>query len=137
MKAKSDEMKNKVEDFVIRWGELENTSIDYDHDYIESFKWSDILVTDGISFLVEYPLFHKPVIFIENDSHAKFNELGRIAVQCSHIAKNTSDVISMINKFEHGTLDNKQEAIDNLESILLPNKGRVHKIIASDIKTNL
>ncbi|WP_283603020.1 CDP-glycerol glycerophosphotransferase family protein [Serratia proteamaculans] len=137
MKAKSDEMKNKVEDFVIRWGELENTSIDYDHDYIDSFKWSDILVTDGISFLVEYPLFHKPVIFIENDSHAKFNELGRIAVQCSHIAKNTSDVISMINKFEHGTLDNKQEAIDNLESILLPNKGRVHKIIASDIKTNL
>ncbi|AYO37371.1 CDP-glycerol glycerophosphotransferase family protein [Serratia sp. P2ACOL2] len=137
MKAKSEETKNKVEEFIARWNSLDNTSIDYNHDYIDSFKWSDIMVTDGISFLVEYPLFHKPIIFLENKNHAEFNEIGIIAVNCSHIAKDFIDVKNIVNKFENGTLEKKQTAIDSLEEITLPNKGNVHNLIAKDIKTNL
>lgn len=137
MKAKSEETKNKVEEFIARWNSLDNTSIDYNHDYIDSFKWSDIMVTDGISFLVEYPLFHKPIIFLENNNHAEFNEIGIIAVNCSHIAKDFIDVTNIVKKFENGTLEKKQTAIERLEKITLPNKGNVHNLIASDIKTNL
>lgn len=137
MRAKSEETKNDIEYFLSRWESLVNTSTDYDYDYVSSFSWSDILITDGISFIVEYPLFHKPSIFIENKNHAKFNELGELAAKCNHITNDFNGVISLLDKFNDGTLEDKSNEIKNLENILLPNKGIVHKVIAKDIKSNV
>ncbi|WP_421595569.1 hypothetical protein [Rahnella sp. PD4] len=137
MRAKSDEIKSNVDYFLSKWTSLNNTSMDYDYDYVASFDWSDILVTDGISFIVEYPLFHKPSIFIENDNHAEFNELGILAAKCNHIANDFASVLFFLDKFNDGSLEDKNNEIAELESIVLPNKGMVHQIIANDIKSNI
>jgi archaellum component FlaC len=137
MRAKSEETKNSIDNFLSRWESLVNTSTDFDYDYVSSFEWSDVLVTDGISFIVEYPLFHKPSIFIENENHATFNELGYLAAKCNHITNDFTGVMSLLDKFSDGTLEDKSNEVEYLEKILLPNKGIVHKIIAKDIKSNI
>lgn len=137
MRAKSEEVKKDIEYFLSKWESLNNTSTDYDYDYIESFQWSDILITDGISFIVEYPLFHKPSIFIEHDGHAPFNELGLLAAECNHITSDFEGAIHLLTDFKNGILADKSREINELENIILPNKGIVHKVIAQDIKSNL
>lgn len=81
-----------LQQFTQIWDDLENTSIDTHWDYLPSFDWSDLLITDGVSFLAEYPITQKPSIFIENNQHMAFNHNGLLARDCQYIAQNMGEV---------------------------------------------
>ena len=75
------------------WDELANTSVDEDGSYAELFLATDVLVTDGISFLGEYPLIAgKPTIFFENDGHWQFTATGELAANASVRVKTFSEL---------------------------------------------
>jgi hypothetical protein len=78
-----------VQNFLSKWGSLQNTSLDTNPDYAESFANSDVLLTDGISFLIEYLVTGKPLIYIERPGHEQFTSVGEhfveMAIKCSQI----------------------------------------------------
>lgn len=75
---------NELASWRKHWDSLANTAIDEDGSYAELFLATDVLITDGISFLGEYPLVTgKPSIFFENDDHWQFTPTGEMAADAS------------------------------------------------------
>lgn len=89
------------------WDKLTNTHVDEDGSYAELLLATDILVTDGISFLGEYPLVTgKPSIFFENDGHWQFTATGELAADASIRVKSFSELESEIRMArDHGLPD--------------------------------
>ena len=107
--------KERLDGFLDSWGKLPNTTIDTDWDYLKLFEWSDLLVTDGISFLAEYPLTRKNLIFMENRYHLPFNNNGQVCVDCAHIAKSFEDISQLI--------------FDAIDLKLIPKNDQINKLI--------
>ncbi|OOR92461.1 hypothetical protein B0181_01615 [Moraxella caviae] len=97
--------------FKQEWAALPNTSVDENWDCVASFSWSDLQITDGLSFLAEYPVIGKPSIFIEKEGHMPFNANGELAVACNYVAKNMQDVVGYLQDFLKNKLPVKQEQL--------------------------
>ncbi len=104
--------------FIREWEKLSNTSIDDYWDQIPSFEWSDALITDGVSFLAEYPLTNKPSIFIKRKEHLEFNENGLLAENCSHIATSHQDIEELITQLVDNKLPVKTAEIEKFKTKL-------------------
>lgn len=79
-----------VDDWLARWSALPNTRVEVGESAAASFAAADYLITDGISFLAEWPLAKKrPAIFMENPEHWPFTELGEL---CGAIAVKSPQV---------------------------------------------
>ena len=75
---------SQLESWLEAWNALPNTRISSTKSFLKQFTNNDLLLTDGISFLAEYPLLmSKPAIFIENPGHWSFNEVGNLAAACN------------------------------------------------------
>ena len=120
--------------FIEEINTLDNLSIDDDWNYINSFEWSDMLITDGISFIAEYPLTNKPIVFIENPNHMKFNQNGQLARQCCHIASNNTDIANYVYQALNGKLYIRTQEIEQYKQVLKIND--VAKHIVADILQN-
>jgi hypothetical protein len=107
------------------WNALPNTAIDSEGDIAPLFAAADVFVTDGISFLGEYPLATgKPAIFFENDSHWPWSPIGKIAARANiHVQtfQEFEDVFQDIS--EHGLPDLSGE-IAALQSAAQPYPGQ-------------
>ena len=80
----------ELDDWLARWNALPNTSVEVGESAAESFAAADYLITDGISFLAEWPLAKNvPAIFMENSAHWPFTEVGEM---CGAIAVKTPQV---------------------------------------------
>ncbi len=64
------------EGYIDEWCKLPNACVYDKGDYFDIFKTSDVLITDCSSFLAEYFLSEKPIIFIERPDRAPFDEFG-------------------------------------------------------------
>ncbi|MDY0013018.1 MAG: hypothetical protein RBS40_09030 [Rhodocyclaceae bacterium] len=124
---------NEYEDWHKAWRELPNTYIDEgDPEYGGLFAASDLLITDGVSFLLEYPLFGKPAIFIKRDGHAPFNELGKLAESCCHIVYSASGAIEAAINFSNGENLLPLENLKKLElTVLAQDKNEAGAVVDS------
>jgi CDP-glycerol glycerophosphotransferase (TagB/SpsB family) len=119
------------------WDELPNTSVDEDGSYAGLFLATDILFTDGISFLGEYPLVTgKPAIFFENVDHWKFSATGEIAAASSIRVKNFAELTEMIEKAMNNSLPSREIEIQKLVKASSPHPGesasRIIEIVYDD-----
>lgn len=69
--------------FLEAWQALPNCTIELGS-YAHLFAASDMMVTDGLSFLTEYPVFEKPLVFFDSGRHVRMNALGDMALACAH-----------------------------------------------------
>ena len=121
------------------WNALPNTAIDSEGDIAPLFAAADVFVTDGISFLGEYPLATgKPAIFFENDTHWPWSPIGKIAARANiHVQtfQEFEDVFADIA--EHGIPDFSHE-IAALQSAAQPYPGqaaeKIVDVILNDFK---
>ena len=112
------------------WDELPNTSVDEEGSYAGLFLATDILVTDGISFLGEYPLVTgKPAIFFENADHWKFSSTGEIAAASSIRVKTFAELTEMIEKAKSNSLPSRENEIQKLVEASSPHPGESAKRI--------
>ncbi|MGZ6906729.1 MAG: hypothetical protein ACXVJ7_03560 [Acidimicrobiia bacterium] len=81
----------EFEDWHTRWSALPNTATSTHGRYAGVLAASDLLVTDGLSLLVEYQLFERPVIYFERAGHRPFNRIGQIVRQGAHAVTTTAD----------------------------------------------
>ena len=118
------------------WDELANTSVDEDGSYAELFLATDILVTDGISFLGEYPLIAgKPTIFFENDGHWQFTATGELAANASVRVKSFAELEKAIHNARANGVPDRSSEIQKLIEASSPYPGEsASKIIEQIIK---
>jgi CDP-glycerol glycerophosphotransferase (TagB/SpsB family) len=119
------------------WSELPNTSVDEEGSYAGLFLATDVLVTDGISFLGEYPLVTgKPAIFFENADHWKFSATGEIAAASSIRVKTFSELTEMLEKAKNNSLTSREIEIQRLIEASSPHPGesasRIIEIVYED-----
>ncbi|CAB4627025.1 unannotated protein [freshwater metagenome] len=116
------------------WGELPNTFVDEDGSYAELFLATDVLVTDGISFLGEYPLVTgKPTIFFENQGHWRFTKTGELAAATSVRVKTFDELKGTIVEARESGLPAKKIEIQELVEASAPFPGQAAKLIVNQV----
>jgi CDP-glycerol glycerophosphotransferase (TagB/SpsB family) len=116
------------------WDELDNTSVDEDGSYAELFLATDILITDGISFLGEYPLISgKPTIFFENEGHWQLTETGELAADASVRVKTFAELETEISNARANGLPDRSIQIQKLIEASSPYPGESAKKIVEKV----
>jgi CDP-glycerol glycerophosphotransferase (TagB/SpsB family) len=112
------------------WDALVNTFVDEDGSYAELFLATDILLTDGISFLGEYPLVTgKPTIFFENEGHWEFSPTGKLAAASSVKVKTFDELKEVLVVARESGLPDRSEQIQKLIEASSPYPGESAKRI--------
>jgi len=78
--------KPALDAFLEAWHALPNCALETSG-YAHLFAASDLMITDGLSFLTEYPIFEKPLIFFDSGHHVPMNALGDAALACAHTVR--------------------------------------------------
>lgn len=81
-----------------RWRSLPNTAVGRPGEYPATLAASDLLITDGLSMLVEFQLFERPLIFVERREHRPFNEIGELVRRGVHGVTSVKDVRELAEK---------------------------------------
>ncbi|GBR03644.1 hypothetical protein HW511_12500 [Asaia siamensis] len=117
--------------FLDEWNGQENATIVEDSDYGSLMLASDIMLTDGISFLSEYMLFpEKPLIFMENPDHAPFNKVGKIIESACYIVRNVEETRHLLGEITKDGQDCKKSEREKVKDILLPfETGAAERIV--------
>lgn len=117
-----------------KWDELSNTYVDEDGSYAELFLATDVLVTDGISFLGEYPLVtSKPTIFFEKEDHWQFTATGELAAAASIKVSTFEELTGVIAKARTNGLADRTAQIADLISASSPYPGESAKKIMEQV----
>jgi hypothetical protein len=119
------------------WDALPNTSIDSVSGPAELFVGCDVLLTDGISFLAEYPLVTgKPSVFIENQGHWEFSKLGELAAQASVRLTSFAEFVAGFDFILEAGLPDRSAEIAALRAASSPYPGesaaRIVEVVAAD-----
>lgn len=72
---------NDVDYFFSEIKKLSNVYQYYSWDYMGIIKAVDVVITDGISLLMEPQIIGKPIVFLERPDHQPFNANGEIMVK--------------------------------------------------------
>ncbi len=107
------------------WDALPNTAVDGATPFPQSFLAADTLLTDGISFLVEYPLVTgNPAIFWEKEGHWAFTATGALAAEASVRVKDMQEFEALIAVAEQDALPDRAAQIAALLSYVSPHPGQ-------------
>jgi hypothetical protein len=119
------------------WDALPNTTIDNASGPAELFVNCEVLLTDGISFLAEYPLVTgKPSVFLENQGHWDFSELGELAAQASVRLSTFAEFVAGFEFILEAGLPDRTAEIAALRDAASPypaeSAARIVEIVAAD-----
>lgn len=128
---------NELDAWLAAWLVLPNTAFDDDGDTGHLFAATDIFVTDGISFIAEYPLATgKPTIFMENPGHWEFSPIGEIAAAANVRVADMSGFLTVFDEVRREDLPNRTNEIDRLRKWAQPFPGKagakIAEIVAAD-----
>ena len=119
----------ELDDWLGWWNALPNTSIDAESSSAQIFAKADYVLTDGISYLAEWPLaVGKPAIFLENPGHWEFSPLGELAAATAHKISMIGELDGAIAMIDMDA--NRVIEIAELHAAAMPNPGRTaHRIV--------
>lgn len=120
----------EYDNYMAQWNNLPNAVV-YDRgNYFDIFKTSDVLVTDSSSFLGEYYVSGKPILFFESTTRVPFNEFGINLKKGFYTPKSLEDMDKILTEL----LINKNDYLKTLrmeimkKEIYLPPEGIGKKI---------
>lgn len=132
----------ELEHWLQDWHDLENTAINTDGSYAALFRATDLLVTDGISFIGEYPLVTgKPTVFLENPGHWEFSPLGELAAAANIRLSSFEAFEELFDSIRTDGLPDYAEQIGKLRQAASPYPGqaaaRIVDIVAGHFEQRL
>ncbi|MBD3689652.1 hypothetical protein H8R18_00105 [Nanchangia anserum] len=131
------EERPQLRDLRERWDELPNTRyFAGGGDYAAVFNDSDVLVCDGVSWLMEYQLTAKPVVFIERAHHAPFNDFGRVVREGTNVVTTGKELTTILEHVAAGGTDPAAQGQQRVRELLRVDHDAVAEIVAT-IKTKL
>lgn len=111
----------EVDHWRASWDALPNTFTDLGSPQTALFLASDALLTDGVSFLAEYPLVTgKPAIFWEKPGHWDFSPLGKIASASTVTVHSMAEVEEELLHAQSGVLPDRSQQVQALKSAVRP-----------------
>ncbi|OCG08126.1 hypothetical protein A9G13_05585 [Gilliamella sp. wkB178] len=137
LEAITDEkLKHSIDEFFIEWNKLDNTYFYREGPYGPLFQASDILIMDGISWLLEYQLMKKPLIFIEREDHSPFTINGELIATGTNRVSAFHQAKELAYRFKNGEQDPKRDKQDIVvnELLLLENAAdNIVELILEDL----
>jgi hypothetical protein len=129
--------KAELDDWLFAWNNLPNTSIESSGDFASLFKSCDLFLSDGISFIGEYPLIaNKPGVFLENPNRWQFSPIGEIAVKANWRIKSFAEFADRFDEIRVHGLGDYSAAIEQLRHAASPYPGeaasRIIEVLAAD-----
>ncbi len=88
------------EDFVAKFDRLENAEIDFNPNYLPSFKEATVLISDLSSLLPEFLLTKKPIIYFHKKY--QFNTFGKHIAEGYYWCHNWDEVNNVLNSLRNG-----------------------------------
>ncbi|MCE2576782.1 CDP-glycerol glycerophosphotransferase family protein [Komagataeibacter sp. FNDCR2] len=126
-----------VDGFLKEWLSLPNCAYENER-YGGLFAASDLMITDGISFFIEYPIFDKPLIFFNSGVHAELNSVGKLAIACADTVYTFEDMKQTALGYKNKTIkDTHNPDREHLKSILFPDTKPSCEIILENIADGL
>ncbi|MDH6422480.1 hypothetical protein [Aurantimicrobium minutum] len=121
----------EVDQWRSKWDALPNTFTDLGAPLTSLMLASDALLTDGVSFIAEYPLVTgKPAIFWEKSEHWEFSPLGNIAAASTVTVHTCAEVLDALGQAQSDTLPSRSEQIQALVAAVRPQPATAaHTII--------
>jgi CDP-glycerol glycerophosphotransferase (TagB/SpsB family) len=117
------------------WDSLPNTYTDVEFQFTALALASDAMITDGVSFIAEYPLVtRKPVIFWEKEDHWEFSPLGKIARDSAYAVSTITEVRHAVNLVQKGQLPSRTLEIQKLIDAVRPAQASAAAAIVSLVK---
>lgn len=124
---------DEYDEFIQKWSHLPNCHQYYGADYAAIAAASDLIVTDGISMLMEGQLLKKAILFTERELHAPFNSIGNILLEGFHTMDMGDDLEDEILTLLYGDITELVEKQIKNVGLLFPVKNATENIIA-DLK---
>ncbi len=129
----------ELRDWQSAWAALPNTATNDSAGFTAIFLASDALLTDGISFLVEYPLVTgKPTIFWEKADHWAFTHTGTLAAEASVRVTTMAEFEGTLAAAQVGLLPVRSAEIMELLDYVSPYPGRaaasIVELVAEDFE---
>lgn len=124
-------LKESINNFFTEWNQLDNTYYYREGPYGPLFQSSDILIMDGISWLLEYQLMKKPIIFIERQDHSPFTVNGELIASGTNRVSNFDQAKDKAYKFKRGEQDPQKQNQDEVVNSLLSIEDAASNIINS------
>ncbi|NUE62715.1 hypothetical protein HUC12_07380 [Escherichia coli] len=126
----------EYEEFITTWDSLSNCHSYYGAEYAEIASASDLVITDGISMLMECQFLQKDIIFMEREGHSEFNNIGKILSSGFYTEKDVSGMKEMIVKYFSGELPSlRKNQIENVEKLFPTRDSAIN--IAKDIISSI
>jgi len=126
-----------LNEWLEKWNALPNTAVDADDDVALLFGAADLMITDGISFLGEYPLAtNKPGIFFENGGHWVLSELGELAASANIRVSNFVEFVAAFSDVQINGLPDFSKQIAALRTVAQPYPGDAAKLIVDVVKND-
>jgi hypothetical protein len=127
----------ELTDWLSEFNALPNTTINTDGDFASLFLSSDLLLTDGVSFIGEYPMITgKPAVYLENPGRWKFSPIGEIAVEANWRIGSFAEFANRFDEIRTNGLGDYSAAIERLRQAASPYPGesaaRIVEIVATD-----
>ena len=113
----------RTDKYYKRWAEMENTQLE-EGDYVALFKYSDALIHDSFSFMVEYLYMNKPCMFLEKQERNGLNPFGQKCYEQYYKGHNTNDLEHFLECVIDGIDSRSAERLQFVKDYLLPPNGK-------------
>jgi hypothetical protein len=120
--------------FMASWNALGNTSVQTGGDYAPLMSASDAMLTDGVSFLAEYPLFDKPLVWLDSGRHAKLNPMGERAVEANYKVQTVAQAIAIFQRLRDRGDDPMKQRREAVRQYLMPFPGEAAKRVLQCVR---
>lgn len=127
--------KKEINDYLLKF--KDNLIYDDSKEYIETFKDTDVLITDFSSILPEYFLFNKPIIYTQKQNGKnKENNILKKMKKSFYLADNMRDIKNILENLKKGIdpLKEKREKIK--KELFKENDGDVSNKIVQYLKND-
>jgi hypothetical protein len=112
------------------WNALPNTALDQDGEIADAFAAADLFVTDGISFLGEYPIATgKPAIFFDKEGHWPWSPMGSLASVANIHVRDFDSFSEVFSTIDANGLPDFSKEIQQLREAAMPYPGEAAKRI--------
>lgn len=124
--------KDNLDKWLQSWTSLPNATIDHEGDIANLFASADFFVTDGISFLGEYPIATgKPAIFFDKTNHWPFSPLGGLASAANIHVRDFESFVEVFGAIAKNGMPDYSTEIEILRDAAQPFPGQAaEKIVA-------
>lgn len=113
----------KIEDFKSEINDMDNAHLDLSADYLPSMHTADAILTDASSFLLEFFVLEKPIVYLNNPSGPGLNDDGEV-LNHLYVSNNVDDLQKHLKMLHEGKDPMRKQRLEKIpEYFEFPEKG--------------